>query len=111
MSVPRLVEVARRLELARHDAAVEDLLDEVPSLVRLSVRPWRGPWTGKLSPPPGIFELEIDAAREDQIVARVQLDPEADEPAEETLLQPSRLTAAWLEARVLDFVAKLLARA
>jgi hypothetical protein len=110
MSVPRLVEVARRLELARHDAVVEDLLDEVPALVRLSVRPWRGPWTRTLSPPSGVFELEIDPAREDQIISRIQLDAETDGPADETLLQPSRLTAAWLEARVLDFVTKLLAR-
>lgn len=111
MSVPRIEEVAQRLQLARHDAVVEDLLDQTPPRIRLTVRPWRGPWTEGLSPPAGVLELELDTGEDEQVIMRIWLDPEADEPTAETSVPPARLGAAWLDAQVLDFVAKLLERA
>jgi hypothetical protein len=109
MAVPRLEEVARRLQMARHQAAVEDLLEGTPPTLRFSVRPWRGPWTEELSPPRGTLVLSLEG--EDAVRVCAWLDPEADEPAEEASVPPMRINAAWLERLVLDFVERLLARA
>jgi hypothetical protein len=113
MAEPRLVDFAQRLSMARHDAAVEDLLDGSPPRLLLSLRPWRGPWTDELSPPQGTLELALEAGPEGQVAVRMWLDanPEADEPTEMVRLAPARLSAAWLEGLTLDFVGRLLARA
>lgn len=111
MSVPRIEEVAQRLQLSRHDAVIEDLLDQARPRIRLTVRPWRGPWTEGLSPPAGMFELELQGGGDDQVIMRIWLDVDGAEPSAETTVPPARLGAAWLDAQVLDFVARLLERA
>jgi hypothetical protein len=111
MAVPRMEEFAQRLQMARHDAVVEDLLDGTPALVRLTVRPWRGPWTDDPAPPRGILELALEAGTEERVTVRSWLSPEAPAPYEEVRVPPSKVGAAWLEGAILDFVARLLARA
>ncbi|MEX2048867.1 MAG: hypothetical protein WEB90_04755 [Gemmatimonadota bacterium] len=113
MAVPRLEEVARRLQLARHEASVEDQLEATPPTLRFSLRPWRGPWTEELSPPRGtlVLSLEGAGASEDAVSVHVWLDPEAEEPTDEMRVAPGRVNAAWLERLVLDFVERVFARA
>lgn len=111
MAVPRMEEFALRLQMARHEAVVEDMLDTTPALVRLTVRPWRGPWTEELSPPRGTLELAMEPGPEERVAVRVWLFAEAEAPSEEVRVPPPKLGAAWLEGTVLDFVERLLARA
>jgi hypothetical protein len=111
MAMPRLHDLAQRLQLARHEAVAEDLLDLESPSIRLAFRPWRGPWTEELAPPRSILELAVDSLPEDQIVVRIWLDGEATEPTEERNVPPAKLGAAWLEAVVLEFVERVLARA
>jgi len=111
MAMPRLHDLAQRLQLARHEAVAEDHLDGEPPTVRLTFMPWRGPWTEELAPPLSILELGIDSGPEDQIVVRIWLDGEASEPTDETSVPPVRVGAAWLESVVLEFVERVLARA
>jgi hypothetical protein len=111
MSVPRLEQVAQRLQLCRHEAFIEDLLDTDSPRVRLTVRPWRGPWSEKLSPPTGVLELALEVERELEIVMRTWLDANDSQPTDESCVPSARLSAAWLDSQVLDFVAKLLRRA
>ena len=111
MAVPRIEEIARRLQLARHRAVLEDLLEGAPPLLRLTVHPWRGPWTKPLAPPVGVFELRIEPKADEELTLRLRLDLDADQPHEEVTLQVSQLNGASLDARVLEFVEKLLARA
>jgi hypothetical protein len=111
MAVPRLQEVARRLQVARHEAAVEDHLEGTPPLVRLRFRPWRGPLSRGAGPAEGTLEIALADGGEGQVVARAWLDASTDVPDQEARVHLSRLGAAWLEARVLDFVGRLLANA
>ena len=100
-----------RLQMARHEAVVEDLLDGTPARVRLTVRPWRGPWTEDLSAPCGTLELAMEPGPEERVAVRMWLDSEAEAPSEALSVPPAKLGAAWLEGAVLDFVARLLSRA
>ena len=96
--------------MARHQASVEDFLDGSPPALRLSFRPWRGPWTEKLSPPGGVLELALEDGPEGPVTVRVRLDPEAPEPTEELRVSPAKLGAAWLEGHALGFVERVLHR-
>lgn len=109
MAVPRLEEIVRRLQMARHQAAVEDFLEAEPPTLRFTLRPWRGPWTEELAPPSGRLVLSLED--EDSVSVRAWLDPESEEPEHEAKVPPMRVSAAWLERLVLDFVERLLSRA
>ncbi|MBM4183335.1 MAG: hypothetical protein FJ207_03815 [Gemmatimonadetes bacterium] len=111
MAMPRLHDLAQRLQLARHEAAAEDLLEDTPPSIRLIFKPWRGPWTEELSPPRSMLVLVLASEPEDRIIVRTWLDGEANEPADETSIPTTKVSAAWLESVVLEFVERVLARA
>jgi hypothetical protein len=109
MAVPRLQDVARRLQIARHTAAVEDRLDGPPPSLTLSLRPWRGPWTHELSPAGGRLELTLEDGPAGPVTVRTWLDATDDEATAETVGPAAKLSAGWLEAPALDFGERLLA--
>lgn len=111
MAMPRLQDIAQRLQLARHHATAEDLLDGAVPTARLTFRPWRGPWTEKLDPPVSALELALVVEPTEEIAVRVWLDVAAEEPTEEVVVPTAKLGAAWLEGVVVDFVQRSLARA
>jgi hypothetical protein len=111
MAMPRLQDIAQRLQLARHHATAEDLLDADVPVARMTFRPWRGPWTEKLDPPVSALEFAVVPEPAEQISVRVWLDVAAEEPTEEIVVPPTKLGAAWLEGVVVDFVQRSLARA
>lgn len=113
MAEPRLLDFAQRLSMARHGAAVADLLDGSPPRLLLSLRPWRGPWTDELCPPQGTLELALEAGAEGQVAVRMWVDanPETDEPTEALSLALASLSATRLEGLAVEFVARVLARA
>ncbi len=108
MAVPRLQEVALRLHMARHHAVVEDHLDGAPPLIRLTVRPWRGPWSEGQEPPEGTLELVLEPGAEGMVIAESWIGPAAKEPAALARVAPAKFGAAWLEGQVFDFLARLL---
>ncbi|MEQ1856732.1 MAG: hypothetical protein ABL963_09685 [Longimicrobiales bacterium] len=110
MAVPRLHDVASRLQMARHTASVEDALDDVPPAVTLAVRPWSGPWTADDVPVDGMLELMVSPGAEGEVIARTWLGPRHDILDHEVSVAPAKLSAAWLEGRVFDFLARLLRR-
>ncbi len=111
MAAPRLHEFVGQLQMAHHEASMEDDLEGAPPRLRLAMRPWRGPWTEDLAPPQGILELSLPEGAEGPVTVRVWLDAEAATPDEESRVPTARLGAAWLEQLVLGFVERLLARA
>lgn len=109
--MPCLAKIAQRLREARHEAWVEDRLAETPPVLRLSVRPWRGPWSEETSPQGGVLVLALEDAPEERVLVRAWLATEAEEPTGGTSIAPIRVSAAWLERLVVGFVAQLLERA
>lgn len=110
LAVPRLLDAALRLEMARHTATVEDLLDAAPPSLRLLLRPWRGPWTEELSAPLGVLELVLADGPGGPVTVRTWLDAESAEPTDEMEVPPSRVGAAWLDQAVVAFVKARLTR-
>jgi hypothetical protein len=110
MAAPRLEQVAHRLEMARHGAAVEDLLDGVPPAIRLTVRPWSNPMDEDVEPAAGMLEFVVEPGAHGMILAQSWTGASFDVPLEELRVPPGSFGAAWLEARVLDFLARLLGR-
>ncbi len=107
--VPRFQEIAVKLQMARHDARVEDSLDASPPRVRLTVRLWRGPFNEQEGPAEGTLELALETAPTPEVVACTWIGPSSGPPAEEVTVSPPKLGAAWLESQVVDFLGRLLA--
>lgn len=110
MAASRLTDMAHRLTMAGHDALLEDRLDGTPPVLELTLRPWRGP----LAPQDAIEgTLQIRPGGVDQDTVRVRAACDSPELpwVEEDQIPAPKLTAAWLEARVLSFVGQVLARA
>jgi hypothetical protein len=97
--------------MARHEATVEDLLDEPVPAVRFNMRPWRGPLADLPALDEGHLELTIHEGPEQQIVLRSWLGPCAGPPNDQERVGTTKLGAAWLEGRVLGFVQRLLNQA
>jgi len=110
MAAPRLSDIAQRLLMARHDAQVEDLLDGSPPVLRLALRPWQGPLAGP-DPVEGTLEIEPIGMEQDAVVVRSACEDPERPWAEEERIPAAKLTAAWLEGRILAFVGKVLDRA
>jgi hypothetical protein len=108
MAVPRLEQVAQRLQMARHEAHVEDLLDGVPPAIRLTVRPWSNPMDEGREPMAGMLEFVVEPVAHGMILAQSWTGASFDVPLEELRVPPGSFGAAWLETRVLEFLAKLL---
>ena len=107
MAVPRLEDIAQRLVMARHEAVVEDLLDEAPPIVRLTMRPWRGQLAAPSAVAEGSLELAIEEGTE-EISLHVWLGPRTGPSSDQERVPTAKLGAAWLEGRVLSFVQRLL---
>lgn len=104
--------------MARHEAAVEDLLDESPARIRFSIRPWHLPLSRSPRPPWGRLEVTLSEGSGDTVLIRTRLDPTTpttpDGPENpdglegEDRIPVSQLSAGRLEAVVLTFVGRLL---
>jgi hypothetical protein len=110
MAVPRLHSVITRLQMARHEAWLEDLLEESPALIRLTMRPWRTLLTRTPPPPLATMEIELDEQTDASVVARIWIQPTV-EPEAEVRVPVARVSAGWLEDVSLEFVERVLDRA
>jgi hypothetical protein len=110
MAVPRIVGLVQRLQMAQHEAAVEDLLEATPPLLRVTFRPRRGPFIH--GPPPPFATLEIglqEGGKEELVTARWWIVPTV-EPTAELSVPPSRAGGAWLDQVFVEFVEQVLER-
>jgi hypothetical protein len=109
MAVPRLRSVITRLQMARHEAWLEDLLDESPPLIRMTMRPWRALLRPAPPPPLATMEIELDEQAEASVVARMWIEPTVAPEAEIRVSVP-RMSARWLDDVSLEFVERVLDR-
>jgi hypothetical protein len=109
MASPRLGSLIARLQLAQHDAALEDALEGSPPLIRITFRPRRGPFTQAPPSPFATLEFEIQEGEEEVIVARWWVEPTV-KPTAESTVAPSGASGAWLERVCLAFVEQVFDR-
>jgi hypothetical protein len=107
-ALPRLVEIARRLQMARHEVSIEDLLDQSPPLLRLWMRPWRGPLCDDPTPPLARLELILTSGEGELVVARTWLDDGLDNPTREVGIPAAGLGGDPLIRVTADFVERVL---
>lgn len=122
IALPRLEALATRLEVARHRTLLDDRLDRAEQVLRFRLMPWQAPFDVAGVVPGSVLELAVEGVSSKRaggsggggkgarVAARFWLDPLATTPAEETLIDARRLTDAWLEAVLLDFVGRVLGR-
>jgi hypothetical protein len=110
MAVPRLRAVIVRLQIARHEAWLEDLLEGSPPLIRMTMRPWRAILTHTPPPPLATLEVELEDQEEASVVARMWIEPTV-KPETEVRVPVARVSAGWLEDVSLEFVERVLDRA
>lgn len=110
MAAPRLQAAAQRASMARHDARMEDLLDSPRPTLGLTLLPWTPPLS-TAEPVRGRLEIGIQDREGEHVTLRYRI-AGADGPTlGEERIATAKLTASWLDARVLDFIARVLAEA
>jgi hypothetical protein len=110
VAVPYLTALCARLRLARHDASLEDLLDEAERLVRFALKPWVGPWSDAAADGAAILEIGISGERDQSVTVWYWLDRSGQAPDRLVTIQGSKLTASWVEHVILGFVGEVLER-
>lgn len=111
MAVPRLEEVVQRLELARHEAALEDALDGPVPRVRLWLRAHPGPLDEEEPRGRSRLEMVLEEEPEPLLRLRAWADPTSEDPSQLGEISLGRLGASWLDERVMMFVGDVLGRA
>lgn len=109
MAIPRLEDVVQRLLMARHEADLEDLLEEDHPRILLTLRPWLGPWAETAEVVTSRLEVAVENGGEEQVVVRVWFGQGSDHDGIARITAP-KLSAQWLERRVLEFVDHVLDR-
>ncbi|MGD8281575.1 MAG: hypothetical protein PVF69_10500 [Gemmatimonadota bacterium] len=110
MAVPRLEETALRLTMARHDAQVEDLLDDPAPLLRLTLRPWSSPLSDE-EPREGHLEIGLEDLDQEYVTVRSWLAEPGASAVREDRIATTRITSSWLDSRLLDFIGLVLDQA
>ncbi len=106
--IPRIEDLIQRLEMARHRTTVDDRLDRSPASIRIKVDPWRAPFDEGPPVSGSVLEILAEDGASPVIVGRIWLDALSASPTEQSQIDLSKLTPAWIEGLLLDFVAKAL---
>lgn len=106
--VPRLTTLTQRLEIAGHQTTLDDRLDQPTPSLRFRIQPWRGPFEDGRPEDGAVLELLLGGAPCTEIVGRLWLDPLSTTPSERTRVDAAKLTDAWVDRLLLDFVEKAL---
>jgi hypothetical protein len=110
LAVPSLEDTALRLNMARHEAWIEDLLESPAPVARLTLRPWQGPWEHRGSVE-GYLEIGIDDDDDEMLTLQSWVMGAEDAILAEERLPASRFSASWLQSRTLDFIERVLSAA
>ncbi|MBT8489181.1 MAG: hypothetical protein HKN72_02880 [Gemmatimonadetes bacterium] len=105
IALPHLEAVAARLHIARHHTLLDDRLDGPAGVLRFRLVPRPAPFDEPAAVPGSVLEL---VAAKATVGARLWLDPVAEEPAEDVEIPASEFSEDWLDAVVVDFVARSL---
>lgn len=111
-AVPRLAEIAQHLRMARHEAWIEDLLEESRPSLHLWMRPSRGPLGDDSPPPLARLDLVVGGGEGEgegeQVLARLWLDQGSARPAVEIGIPAARLGLDRLTHVATEFVKRVL---
>jgi hypothetical protein len=106
--LPRLMSITQRLDVAGHTTTLDDrLAHEGPSL-RFRVRPRKGAFDDPRPDDGAVLEFLPVEGSGGNVEARLWLDPLSTVPGEVIQVRPEKLTTAWVDQLVLDFVGKAL---
>jgi len=106
----RIEAIRRRLEAGHHEARFQDLLDEPPRLLRFELKPWPGPFHSGGPRRHAMLEIGAGAGSDGLVTAWYWMDGLDEAPHGTATVPSGELTAAWIEAVVLEFVRKALMR-
>ena len=116
--MPRLKGLCHRLEMARHETAVDDRLNHPTPSLRLRMRPWQAPFDGRHAGAGSVLEILLDEGPAPAVTGRFwidpdvgapnRMDPDVGAPTHQDRVELSRLTGAWLDRLLLDFVERAL---
>jgi hypothetical protein len=109
-AVPRLEALCARLQRAHHQATLEDLLDRPERLLRFEMTPWAGPLSESVVHGPALLEIGVGGGPDGPATVWYWLDRSGQAPARMVTAQGSKLTVAWIERIVFDFVGEVLHR-
>jgi hypothetical protein len=109
LTVPRLEALSRELRLARHRTELRDLLDSPMRIIRFELTPWLSPFSAR-SPTSAVLEIGLDCESDDRVTAWYWLDASAEGPYKSSTVPSDKLTSAWIQRSVLDFVVRVLGR-
>lgn len=105
--VPPLADLRQRLEVARHETTVDDRLNEADPSIRFLVQPHAGPFDEEATTG-SVLEVCLESKPSHRVVGRLWMDPRAAGPAEEISIDVDVVSAAWIDALLLDFLVKTL---
>ena len=106
--MPRLTRLAHRLQLARHRTNVDDRLDQPTPSLRLRMQPWQAPFAKQREGAGAVLEIRLDRGPAPIITGRIWTDPLAAAPTQQTQVEATKLTGAWVDRLLLEFVEKAL---
>lgn len=105
---PRIDALALRLTTARHRTTIDDRLEQDPPGLRFRIQPWAGPFDATEEQTAAVLELVLEGGRHGTLAVRVWLDPLSAAPTEQRTMAADRLTEAWVDRLLLDFVEQTL---
>jgi len=108
LMMPRLEGLIQRLESARHDTTLDDRLDQPTPSLRFRVRPWQGPFDETRAEEGAVLEVLVDEGPPPEIIGRLWLNPLSTTPSEQSRVDSAKLTDAWVDRLLLEFVEKAL---
>ncbi len=106
--MPRLKDLCHRLEAARHETTVDDRLNHPTPSLRFRLRPWQAPFDGRRAAAGPVLEILLDGGPAPAVIGRFWVDPDVGAPTHQNRVELSRLTDAWLDRLLLDFVERAL---
>ena len=106
--MPRLMRLVHRLEMARHQTRVDDRLDQPTPSLRLRMQPWQAPLAERHAGAEAVLEILLDPGPAPAITGRFWIDPPSAAPTHQTRVEATKLTGAWVDRLLLDFVEKAL---
>lgn len=105
----RLEWLSSVLATAGHETVLDDRLAAATPALRFRFAPRPGPFEDSAPVPGAVLEVTSDPDIPLHTVARLWLDPLSATPSEEQRVANVKLSEAWVDALLLDFVGKALA--
>jgi hypothetical protein len=106
--LPRLEWLVRKVEAAGHRTVLDDRLDSAVPSLRFRLTPRPGPLDDRPASEGAVIEIASGSGAPLQIVGRLWLDPLSPSPTQEVRVPAAKLTEAWIDGLLLDFVERAL---